>query len=515
MATKQKYTLGEAVPDSPHSVISNLPTLADVCAYEEKADYVAEAMGQGYPRFVEHRWVRVLAERMAADVGVPAVSALAVHALTEGMRASVIALDSAIQCHHFDLSAYGLALDLLYVDPETCSPEAEAKLKAFVQRTGCRISSRIAESVLCDLGYFEGESEEVGLPKPIDASAIEEAERAVSERIAHLCGLQSSGPISITASGMNAFYAAFKAMQSVQLARGRSQWLQLGWLYVDSGHILRKYLSEEESLSVEYAISDTEAILSKIESLGEALSVVVLEFPTNPFCELADLKRISEAVWAQGGLVLIDPSIVSVYNVNCLPYADVVVSSLTKYAAHSGDVMAGAVVLNAASSAYAELKEGIERNAIPLYGADLLALQTSMRGAELSVECMNENTRRLVDFLKRHPKITKVFSVSENQQHRSYLKHEHANGSIISVELKGSMEAFYDRVQLVKGPSFGTDFTIVCPYFYLAHYDLVLDTSPNNLCDRLGMDRNLIRISVGCEPVEELLSALASALDAL
>ena len=109
----------------------------------------------------------------------------------------------------------------------------------------------------------------------------------------------------------------------------------------------------------------------------------------------------------------------------------------------------------------------------------------------------------------------RVFSVSENQREHAYLNGAYAQGSIVSIELAGSMEVFYDRVQLVKGPSFGTDFTIVCPYFYLAHYDLVMDTSPNNLCDRLGMDRNLIRISVGCEPIEELLGAFASALDAL
>ena len=51
MVFKQKYSLGEAVPDSPHSVVSNLPTLADVCAYEEKATYVAEAMGAGLSAF--------------------------------------------------------------------------------------------------------------------------------------------------------------------------------------------------------------------------------------------------------------------------------------------------------------------------------------------------------------------------------------------------------------------------------------------------------------------------------
>ena len=509
MVSKQKYTLGEAVPDSPHSVVSNLPTLADVCAYQEKATYVTEVMGQGYPRFVEHRWVRALRERMAADIGVPAASAVVVRKLTRRLRDSILALDPAIQCHNFGAQVYGIATDLLYFRKEHYSPKGEAKLKAFVQYTGCRISSRIAEELLAGLGYFGGGHRE------IYGAECEGVESEVIQSIAELSGLPSSEAVSITASGMNAFYAAFKAMQSRQLARGRTECLQLGWLYVDSGHILQKYLSAEETLSVEYAISDTEAILSKVESFGEALSVVVLEFPTNPFCELADLKRISEAVWAQGGLLLIDPSILSVYNVNCTHYADVLVSSLTKYAAHNGDVMAGTVVLNEASAAYAELREGISAYAIPLHDADLCALHRSMRTAQSSVERINENTRRVVDFLKGHPKVRRVFSVSENQREHSYLNGTNAQGSIVSIELEGSMEVFYDRVQLVKGPSFGTDFTIVCPYFYLAHYDLVMDTSPNNLCDRLGMDRNLIRISVGCEPIEELIGAFTSALDAL
>ena len=144
-----------------------------------------------------------------------------------------------------------------------------------------------------------------------------------------------------------------------------------------------------------------------------------------------------------------------------------------------------------------------------------MALWESIREAQSSVESINQNTCTVLEFFKRHPKVKKVFSVSENQQHRSYLKQEHTGGSIVSIELEGSMEAFYDHLQLVKGPSFGTDFTIVCPYFYLAHSDLVVDTQPNNLLDRLGIDRNLIRISVGCEPIEELLGAFASALEAI
>ena len=94
-------------------------------------------------------------------------------------------------------------------------------------------------------------------------------------------------------------------MQATQLARGRSQWLQLGWVYVDSGSILQKFLSPEETLSVHYDILDARAILKKIEAMGDDLSVVVLECPTNPFCQIADLKLIAECVHRHGGLCLL------------------------------------------------------------------------------------------------------------------------------------------------------------------------------------------------------------------
>ncbi|MDA0848304.1 MAG: hypothetical protein O2827_00940, partial [Verrucomicrobia bacterium] len=72
MSLKQKYVLGEPVPNNPHAVVSNVPTLADVCAYEEHADYVVSAMKQGYPRFVQHAWVNQLIEsvvgRLALEV---------------------------------------------------------------------------------------------------------------------------------------------------------------------------------------------------------------------------------------------------------------------------------------------------------------------------------------------------------------------------------------------------------------------------------------------------------------
>ena len=116
------------------------------------------------------------------------------------------------------------------------------------------------------------------------------------------------------------------------------------------------------------------------------------------------------------------------------------------------------------------------------------------------------------DFLKAHPKVKK-YSQCRRIHRKKYLKHEQTIGSIISIELYESIEPFYDEIQFVKGPSFGTQFTIICPYFYLAHYDLVQDKSASGIMNQLGMDRNLIRISVGCEPIKDIITEFSRVLD--
>ena len=205
-------------------------------------------------------------------------------------------------------------------------------------------------------------------------------------------------------------------------------------------------MSPEETLSVHYDILDTRAILKKIEAMGDDLSVVVLECPTNPFCQIADLKLIAECVHRHGGLLLIDPSIASLYNIDCLPYADVLVTSLTKYTGHTGDIMAGAIIFNEAAADYSTLKKHGLEYALPLYDLDMLALKDTLQSAESYVQTMNANGRQLTDFLKAHPKVKKVFAVQENAHRKKYLKHEQAFGSIISIELYESISTLEEVV---------------------------------------------------------------------
>ena len=62
MSSLRHFALGEPFPDSPHAVISCLPTMKDVRDYEEHQPRVVEALKSGYPRFVVHEFVQQLME---------------------------------------------------------------------------------------------------------------------------------------------------------------------------------------------------------------------------------------------------------------------------------------------------------------------------------------------------------------------------------------------------------------------------------------------------------------------
>jgi cystathionine gamma-synthase len=86
----------------------------------------------------------------------------------------------------------------------------------------------------------------------------------------------------------------------------------------------------------------------------------------------------------------------------------------------------------------------------------------------------------------------------------------------VSFELREgiALEAFYDRVVLPKGPSFGMKTTLLSPHMYLAHYDLVSDAESRARLERDGPHPELLRLSVGTEPVEAIIAALEEALTA-
>jgi cystathionine gamma-synthase len=469
--------------------------MADVRGYEEREPRVINALRSGYPRFVVHVYIAELIEwylKRESQQGRAAVlipGRRATQDLVDWIGAGVISLkvEDALYLVYFD----GTNRDLNH------------RVQKFVQHTGCGISSRQAEDLLCAHGLQDTVHPET--------SFAGNAQAAVETQLAGLIGCDTKD-VLVCSCGMNAFYAGFRAVQEAQSVRGRTKWLQLGWLYLDSGCVLKEFLDENASLDYCYDATDTDVLVKKIKAYGESLACVVIECPTNPLVQVADLARIAEAVRGCGGILMIDPTIASIYNVDVLPYADLLVTSLTKYACYQGDVMIGALALNPQSSHYGDLVLRTSGFYQPPYLRDLARLAFELQSAVKAVEEMDANARQLADYLRAHSAVKKVHYAGYSDHFSEVAKSAGSGGAMITIELHGEIEPFYDRLQLMKGPSFGTVFTLACPFMYLAHYDLVTSEEGRRFLASIGIDPDLIRISVGTEPIEEIISVFRNAL---
>jgi cystathionine gamma-synthase len=131
---------------------------------------------------------------------------------------------------------------------------------------------------------------------------------------------------------------------------------------------------------------------------------------------------------------------------------------------------------------------------------------------------MNASTLKVAAFLEGHPAVQQVWWALQPSTRANYLKiarTPQSVGGIISFTLKGPLEKFYDRVRLPKGPSFGMQTTLISPFLYLAHYDLVTSAAGRAELAAHGLAPDLLRLSVGTEPVDDIIATLAEALGGL
>jgi cystathionine gamma-synthase len=194
----------------------------------------------------------------------------------------------------------------------------------------------------------------------------------------------------------------------------------------------------------------------------------------------------------------------------------VVAASLTKYTASEGDLLAGVCAVNPAGPDAEELRRRISDVAEQIYPRDLARLALEISSVDDVLARIHANTAKVAAFLENHPAVRDVFWALHPTSRENYLKlarHPNATGGMITFTLRGDLTRFYDRLRLPKGPSFGMKTTLICPFMYLAHYDLV--TTPAGLAELAAskLDPNLLRLCCGSEPAEEIIGALGEALE--
>ena len=476
--------LGVTVPDSPHATVVCLPTLADIESYERKEDRVWKLLRAGYPRFVRNALVTRAAQEAALRLGrtgelFPLVSEASARRLAEHAGAPLTSVDPVGDWCLVTTPAGAAAL----------------RLAKMVQHTGTLISSRQAEAWLA------------GVAPPEGAASLASIRTALSPLLSGV----AVDDILVATSGMNAVDAGIAAVDTVQRPRGRSAWIQLGWLYVDSTRLFEKARDAKH-----HFISDVRdlAAVERLLAAGD-IAGVFTEVPNNPQLETADIPALRALCDKYEAKLLLDPSSVGLASVDVLPFADIVVSSLTKYAGSEGDVMAGVIAVHPARADGTEILAGVRRRVSPLHALDLAVLATQVgRMAEVTHR-LSATAAEMARRFASHPAVARVRTADQGPTaaaYRQLLRPGAGAGALITLELRGDMRHVYDRLAVAKGPSFGLRYTLAAPFLWLAHFEEVTNEQGRAQIRAAGLDPDLLRISVGLEPVEEIWAAFEVAL---
>lgn len=365
----------------------------------------------------------------------------------------------------------------------------------------------------------------------LDLSLVEHAKSAIRRRIAgsltHEVDLQSGPPppsdlpntrgvhalaeddVYLFPAGMNAIYNAHRALLA---ARGSLKSINFGFPYVDTLKILQKF-GPGCCFYGNGSAEDLDDLEARLKG-GERFLGLFCEFPGNPLLNCPDLARIRKLADEYDFAVVIDETIGTFANINVLHIADVVVSSLTKIFSGDSNVMGGGAVLNPESKYYGALKQAMGDCYEDTYWPeDVIFMERNSRDFLTRVDRININAETICDILRTHPLVKSIYYPKYNPSRPHYdacRLPTGGYGGLLSIVFhrKAQAVAFYDALQVAKGPSLGTNFTLCSPYVLLAHYGELPWAA------QFGIDADLIRVSVGLEETEELQETFRKALEA-
>ncbi len=244
-------------------------------------------------------------------------------------------------------------------------------------------------------------------------------------------------------------------------------------------------------------VTDLDAVRAAIRPTTKALFVETL---SNPHMHFADMAALSQIARAGDITFIVDNTFLSPYLVQPIALgADMVVHAATKYIGGHGDVLAGTV------AGRKELIDNV-RYYLDSLGGAVSAFNSWLviRGAKtlpLRMRAHSENGLTVAEFLQSRPEVEFVNypglpSHPQYELARSILTN--GFGGMMSIRLHGgaaAMETFASALQLSAiAVSLGDVHSLVYP---------------------MPKRENLIRLSVGCEDVADLLADYGSGLDAL
>ena len=285
-------------------------------------------------------------------------------------------------------------------------------------------------------------------------------------------------------------------------------------LYGGTVRLFNEIKTKSQGITVSYV--DMTNFENVENALTDKTKMIFVETPTNPLLKIADLEQIANFAKANNILSVCDNTFASSYIQKPLNFGiDIVLHSATKFLGGHSDLIAGVLVIGKDDQELIDKMSNIHNSLGPITSTfDSYLILRSLKTLGLRMERHSENALILAKELTNNKKIIKVIypGLESHPQHELAKKQMNGFGGIISLEIKGGLEAskkFLERTKIFSlAESLGGVESLIEHPALMTHASV-----PKAVRDKIGISDGLIRLSVGIESIEDLIDDINQALN--
>ena len=242
--------------------------------------------------------------------------------------------------------------------------------------------------------------------------------------------------------------------------------------------------------------------------------MIWIETPSNPMLKLIDLAPVAEIGRAAGAVTVADNTFASPWVQRPIEFGfDLVMHSATKYLNGHSDVIGGVVVVGD-NAGLAERLTFLQNatGAVPSPFDSFLVLR-GLKTLHLRMRTHCENAQRIAEWLEGHDRVERVIypGLRSHPQHDLAKRQMNGFGGMITLLVKGGLAEttrFLERCRVFAlAESLGGVESLIEHPAIMTHASV-----PPQQRAELGIADNLVRLSVGVEDADDLISDLQQAL---
>lgn len=282
-------------------------------------------------------------------------------------------------------------------------------------------------------------------------------------------------------------------------------------VYGGSGRLFRTLIGK---FGIEFEFIDLSDVVFVKTRIRSNTKMIWIESPTNPTMKVMDISALSALAHENDAIVVVDNTFATpIFQQPLALGADIVTHSTTKYIGGHSDLIGGAVMTN--NENWAEKVRYVQFAAGAVSGPiESFLLHRSIKTLAVRMAQHAKNAQAVAEFLEGHAKIRATYypGLPAHPQHELAKSQMCGFSGVVSCDIDGDLEAATRFTQALNiftlAESLGGVESLINHPEQMTHASV-----PEELRRELGIGESLLRLSVGIESSDDLISDLAQALD--